>query len=250
VFLNYYGIKAINPEDYYFNLLVEATSIVIEFLIFGLFLNFIIEKHEQKTEIKKLENEIDYIRLLKTEEAKFKVFGLIKQLNELNITSLRLIQCNLSGLVEFSEVNLTNSSIHSADFSNSIMKNSILNNVNGERTKFIKTNLSGALIKESNFKRTEFDNSKCKSVNFSGTQFDGVSFKNTDLTSSKFLKCKFKNCDFSDSNLVGAIFIGSEFMNVNFANSDVKNANFNQCINFQISCLNNATNYSLIKNIT
>jgi fluoroquinolone resistance protein len=245
IYINYYG--ALSYKDFYLNLLVESTSIIVEFLILGFILNYFLEKNEIKSQIKKLKNEIDYVRYLKSDETKFKIFGIIKQLNELNETSLHLQNCNLSKLKEFSYINLENSKLHVTDFSYSILKSSNLNKTEGERTNFEFTKLSGSLIQNSIFLRCNFNNSISKSVNFKGSNFNNTTFISADLSGSKFINCTFNNCDFSKSKLIGADFKGSTFNQVLFNQADVKKVNFNDCNNFDKNIINTAINSSLIK---
>ncbi|MES2592715.1 MAG: pentapeptide repeat-containing protein [Bacteroidota bacterium] len=244
-YISYYG--RIAYKDFYLNLLVEATSIIVEFGVLGFVLSYFLDKNDEKVQIMRLKNEIDYIRFLRTDETKFKIFGIIKQLNDLKENSIHLQNCNLSFLTELSKVNLTNSKLHVTDFSHSIMKTAILNNTEGERTNFQHTKLSGSIIQESKFIRCNFNNSLSKSVSFKGTHFSNTTFINANLFSSKFLKCTFNNCDFSNSMLERVDFKGSTFNQVNFNEADVSGANFNDCNNFSVNLISTAKNNNLIQ---
>lgn len=229
-------------KDFSKNILVELSSIAIELLLLGIFLTVFIDKISDAEEIDKLKKELDYLRFLRTDEAKYKTVGIIRQLNKKKIYDLPLRQCHLSDVRELSTINLSASTLHAVNFSHSTIKESTFNKARGERVNFVGSTLTGSKFRECVFLRADFTDSNSRSVTFSKSQLQKSDFENSDLLSSKFMGCDLKEGNFTGAILRRCDFRGANLEQVKFDGADVHGAIFTNARNFNIAQLATAIN--------
>jgi len=219
----------------------SALDIFFLFIIFNLFLNL----DEKRREIKRYLEEINDYRNWHEPEASYRIVGLIKRLNRLNVISnidLRqcyldkanlqdvklmksnlgqttMIEANLIGAhleeanlegANFKKANLSyanlNGSMIAANFKNACLINAQLKRAWLQCT-FEKADLSGAHFEEARFHRqVYFDEADLESANFQGAKFDGVYFHKANLKNANFTNAFFTSAELNDSILINADF--------------------------------------------
>ncbi len=156
-------------------LIVEFHGLVFDLFIFGILLTIYETINFKKEKIERYFEVINDYRFWKSEEAMFRIRGLVKRLVELNEKELDLSHCYLATDKSF--------------FSYKDMKN----------WKF-----SGADISDSMFILNDMENANFYLANLMNTSFNQVNltncdFGNSNLYNTVFTKCKFSNTEFSGS---------------------------------------------------
>lgn len=248
--------------DYYIrpkfgDILVEGHGLIFDIILFGLIIKFyewLFQKkeREQKEQEKKQEkiqkclDEVEDFAPWESEEAKYRIYGSIRRLNKLGVSTIHIDTCDLSGLKKLSELNLEASKISRV----------ILNNTEvdiGNMTKFQEQ--SKFIVNGSKLEYVNFEGS---SIEFSGstTNFVGCNFfeskisgkldlvdmspyifaetkckelkthlKNTSIDDSEIEKQRIKN-KFHSANLKDVIFSGVVLTEVSFENATIINSDF------------------------
>lgn len=212
--------------DFWENILVESHGFILDVFIIGFVFIIIMNHYEKRREIHELNNKIEFNRHIRTDEAKYTIFSAIGLLNKVKQTKFDLHQCDLSGLI-MSKFNLSGSSIHAVNFTNSNIKESELRQVNGERTIFDNTNLTSSNFNSSRLYRAVFKKAKARSSNFANSKivrttilesdFNNSDFRNSWIDKTSFEKTILKNADFRNCNF------GTE---ISFLDADLSGANF------------------------
>jgi uncharacterized protein YjbI with pentapeptide repeats len=239
---NINGTNLYYDKEFWINILVEAHGMLLDLLLVGLIILFFILRGEKKHEIQLLKKEIDYIRLLKSDEAKFKTKALINQLNTLNTSDLDLHQCYLRD-IQMPHIKILRGKIHATDFSKTTLTSSDFSKTKGEKTFFIESKLNnvkfnGCDLYRCNYKDAKMSGSFFISASILRCKFDGAvmtdtDFRNSDLSGSTFLNSQSNNCDFRNADL----------KDVDFTNANLQSANFRGCKNLTSAQLRKALNY-------
>ncbi len=205
------GFPLYKDLEFRTSILVEAHGMLLDILLLGVVLVFFIARVEKRHKIESLKKEIDYIRLLKTDEIKFKIKALITQLNDRNIYNLDLHQCYLSN-IDLLGIKVIKGKVQAAAFTESNLSNSDFSKTKAERTFFNKSKITNCKFIQCNMFR----------VNFSGSISRKAFYKD-----SKLIKCTFDdadliNSDFRGCNLTDSTFINAFARSCDFRNADLK----------------------------
>ncbi|MEL0651710.1 pentapeptide repeat-containing protein [Algibacter sp. TI.3.09] len=180
-------LDLIDKKFNFHDILVELHGLIYDLFVFGIVLTIYETNKERKQEkeritkaksekIERYKEEINDFRFWKSEEAKFRISGLVKRLIKLNEKELNLKHC-------------------------------FLQNANGitENEEMQKWNFSAA-----NLNDTSWLMNNCSNSIFYLTELYQSSFRNVNLTNCKFdsailFKTQFTECNLTDVSLVGTI---------------------------------------------
>ena len=244
--LNKENVPLYSDRDFYINILVEAHGMLLDAFLLGVLVVFFISKAEKRHEISQLHSEIGYIRLLKTDEAKFKIKALIEKLNHSKCYDLDLHQCTLQK-IDLLGIKIINGKIHAASFVESNITNSNFSKSRGEKTYFIKSKMTNVQFVNTSFYRSLFIEADARNCNFKNSMLRKCKYEGANVSN-----CDFRNCDLSESTFENAKARSGDFRNanlkaVNFTNADLQSADFSGCINLTAEQIKRASNYTKIK---
>ncbi|MFN6946550.1 MAG: pentapeptide repeat-containing protein [Cytophagaceae bacterium] len=194
-----------DPTEYFRSILIEAHGMLFDVAIIGILLYWLNKRGEKRIRINRYREEIEDIRLWKSEEANFKILGNIKRLLRENVRKLDLHQCYLKN-VNLSGAELYESNLNSADLSFSILSETDFSD-----GKLNYLNLEGATLNKTNFQGASL-NAACL-ISVRGIK---TNFKNGLLIKADFGKAFLMEPDFSGSDLSGANFEAANLYMANF----------------------------------
>lgn len=204
---------------------VEAHGMLFDLLVIGVFTLWLnIRLQKSKTNSDYLE-QIDDFRTWRSEEASYRIAGIIRRLSNNKHHRIDLYQCRIRS-VQLRDVYIKSSNCWAVNFT------------------------------DSNLKKVQFDKCKMKGAGFNRAIGSELSFLNCFLLISKFDLCKMNGAVFAGSNLDRASFQGATVKNANFKccslvdtvfdDADISGANFKNVKGLMPSQLLNARS---IKNI-
>ncbi len=186
---------------------VELFGIFFDVLFLVLIFNWIIAIREKKKRIERYKEEIDDFRHWNSEEAKFRIRGIIRRLNKEKATKINCDSINIgNGLnvnnpqLAYREIQLDYSRFLTSNFSNLDLTESSFNHITDHDSSFQDSMLLRCQFKNSHLIRTNFTSAILNSANFENATLSGVNFQNCDLT------------------------------NISFKNSEINLTNFDMCI--------------------
>ena len=182
------------------DILVELHGLIYDLFVFGIDLTIYETNKERVQKDKRLEKElkkkidrykeeINDFRFWESDEAKFRISGLVKRLVSLNVKKLNLKHCyldNANGITEHEEMQEWNFS--TANLNNTLW---ILNNCTN--SSFFLTKLFQSSFTKVNLTNCKFDSAILFETQFEECDFSGVSLNNTIVHSENwFQEMKFK----------------------------------------------------------
>lgn len=187
---------------------VEFHGVIFDILFIGIIISIYegIAKRkkdlfERKQEIKRYKEEIDDFREWKEDEAKYRILGIIKRLNNKRVTQIDLNNCFLENLP------LKGLSFSKSNFNSSIIENSQIIDSSFNQTIFVYADLNMSIILNSNFNYScNFRNATFKKSIISNCSFKGANFIKSDFESAKLYNVDFTGADLSEANFNGVIW--------------------------------------------
>lgn len=170
--------------------------------------------------------QIDDFRNWNSEEASFRVAGLIKRLNRNGETKIDIHQCFIKG-VRLESLKIEDSNCYQTNFNNSSMKN----------VEFINCKLKGS----------SFRQLSASSITFEHCFMRIIQSQNAEITGSSFLDCDLVRANFRNTDLKGTIFKDSDLEDTVFENANLENTNFLGCKNLTLSQILTARSIKSIK---
>jgi len=186
------GIYISNIKD----ILVELHGAVFDIVIFGILILFLNTKRERKILIRKYHDEIDNFRGWDAQEAAYRTLGSIKRLNEIGITKMNLLGCNLNKMDfrRYQDFLKSNSEDYiPIDFTDSDMRYIKLKGTSCIKTIFRNCKFSNAEMMDADFNQADFQGADLFLAELSGSNLYGANFLDavlheSDLTTVKNLK--------------------------------------------------------------
>ncbi|WMJ71738.1 pentapeptide repeat-containing protein [Cytophagaceae bacterium ABcell3] len=203
-----------DPVEYFKSILIEAHGMLFDVGVIGILLYWLNKKGEKKIRVQHYQDEIDDIRLWKSEEAGFKILGNIKRLLRENVRKLDLHQCYLRN------VKLSFADLHESNFNNADLANSVLNETifSGSRMNYI--NLEGSSLNKSNLESCYLNAANLSSVRGIKTIFKNSLLIKANFDSAFFVEADFSGCDMSGANFDNVSFYRTDFTNASGLTAD------------------------------
>jgi BTB/POZ domain-containing protein KCTD9 len=198
------------------NVLVEANGMVLDLLIFGVFISWLSNRQEKKRQIQFYMNEIDDFRNWPEQTAAHRIRGNIIRLNKMGISKI--------------------------DLSNCYLENAKLENVKLVDSDLWKTNLSNC----------DLDNSDLQGSDLWNSNLTGAVLRNARLEKASLVNAKLINSNLSDSNLKGAILSYSDLLEANYSNAILDDADLTEVKSLdpiQLSKVKSAANLIIDKKL-
>jgi len=184
------------------DILVESHGLFFDLIIFGILLTIYESIREKKDLIKRYNEEIDDYRFWESDEAKYRIRGLVRRLHKQGVTSFDLSHCYLKSENSLSQfTNLSKSKFTGANMSDSIPF--VMSDVSSSQ--FILTNLSNSSI-------TKVNLTKCQmvSVNLSHSDLQEVDFSDSNLSKADLSNATIIDCAFDRTNLTNVTLENAE----------------------------------------
>jgi BTB/POZ domain-containing protein KCTD9 len=196
-----------DPADYLRSILIEAHGMLFDVGVIGILIFWLNKRGETKLRTRKYLEEIDDIRLWKSEEATYKILGNLKRLLREKTQRLDLNHVYLQN------VNLSFLDMEHTNFNYADLSNSLLNETNLTNSKMNYVNLSNTTLNKTNFKATSLNG-----ANFSGAKGIKTNFRDSllikvDFCDTFLLETDFSNCDMSGANFENASLYSVDFTN-------------------------------------
>ena len=203
-----------NTKEDWKGVLTEAHGMLLDIIVFGIVLSIYekyrdLKKEKEKEklilrqEILRYQEEINDFRLWESEEAKIRLQGNIKRLQNLGVEKINLVDCYLYRS-SYDKLIIKNSDLKRANFSLSFLKNAL----------FANNEMNGIKMIESGF-----------GINYLAEE------KRNQLTDEEFYSlCEKEAVRFVDCILWGANFHKSTHRNTLFNGSHLGDANFSECV--------------------
>lgn len=183
----------VDPGNMKENLIANAATFLLDITFFGLLFAIFDALRNKKISIERYLEEIEDYRDLDEKQAAFRLAGIVRRLNKLNVHEIDLYGCNLS------ETNLIN-----ADFRGSSMFGANLWGIHCPNSDFRDTDLIGANLAAGDFFGSSFCGSKV-GKGF-GRAKDDTNFRNADLSACDLRKVQGLTVDHvcSAESILGA----------------------------------------------
>lgn len=201
--LAFFGLlirSGIEEKELLGGLTAEIAGFIFDLILISLLVNFFAIRRQKKERIQRHHDLIDDFRRWRSEEAKIRIFGAIKKLNELGVTKMDLDRVDLSKTPNERDAlgyDLTGSSISDVNFSGRVLKGTVMNSVNGKVPCFKSSHLLGVIAERATLTDPVFNMAYLEDVSFNGTTFNGVaSFVNVVLVRTTFRNCNAQFIDF------------------------------------------------------
>lgn len=199
-FFGLYVKSGIEEKELLGGLTAEVAGFIFDLILISLLVNYFAIRRQKKERIQRYHDLIDDFRRWRSEEARIRIFGAIKKLNELGVTKMNLDRIDLSKTPNERDAlgyNLTGTSISGVNFSGRVLKGTVMNSVEGEAPCFRSSLLFGVMIERATLDGSVFNMAYLEDVSFNGTTFNGVaSFVNAVLVRTTFLGCNAQFIDF------------------------------------------------------
>lgn len=192
-------------KDFFQNIAVEAHGMIMDIAVIGVLSLWLNNKVRKKDINRGYLEQIDDFRYWKSEEASFRIAGLIKRLYRNNEKKINLHQCYING-IRLESVSFEKSICFQTNFSDSTLKN----------INFIKCTLKGSAFTNATVSNIHFIKCYMRIVNFTNAKMIGTVFDNCDLVRADFKNSILKNSIFTNSDIDGATFQGADLENANF----------------------------------
>jgi hypothetical protein len=175
------------------DLLNNLTASVIEVFILGFIIIGYNKLSERKDSIKKYKDEIDSFRPWKDEEATYRIIGLVKILNNNNVSDINLSECYLRN-ADLKGANLQNSDLWSANLQNAELRG---------------VNLQGATLESANLQGANLDTANLQNAFFGSANLQGANLWFAKLQGASMVSANLKGTFLEHANLRGVILLNA-----------------------------------------
>lgn len=213
-------------QAFFENITVEAHGMVMDLAVIGVFTLWLNNKVRTRNINRGYLEQIDDFRTWNSEEASFRIAGIIKRLNRNGETKIDIHQCFIKN-VRLESLTIEGSNCYQTNFNKSFMKN----------VEFHNCKLKGSSFRQFSASSTTFDNCFMRIIQA----------QEAEITGSSFLDCDLVRANFKNTNLKGSIFKSSDLENAFFENANLENTNFLGCKNLTISQILSARSIKSIK---
>jgi uncharacterized protein YjbI with pentapeptide repeats len=195
-------------HSFYPQILAEAHGMVFDLFVVGVLVFYFDKSREKRWMITHYTEELEDLAAIKTTESALRASGLIKRLNRLGASSLRI-----------NGIHLSKTNLRKCDLSNASMLEADLSGVKAEKANFHKALINNTNLKNAMINEATFEKAYAMSVDFSGCFCIQTIFINAMLVSSVFDSAYLMKTDFEGAILVDASFKGASLNRCNFRNT-------------------------------
>ncbi len=204
-------------KEYKGNVLVEAHGLLFDLLVFGILWSLYDtmkkqdendkkEENERRLRIERHQEQIDYLRHWKSDEAKFIIRGHIQSLNKEKITKIDMSHIDISGLenkgsqkLRIENLKLDGSTLHHSNLSHlNLLKPSFNNMKYCSYSQFVGIITMKAEFKNSHLQEVDFSCAILNGADFTGSTIVDVSFKRANLKGVVFKNLTISIATFND----------------------------------------------------
>ncbi len=191
------------------NIIVESHGLLFDLFVLGILLAIYdqikekrrIEEEKQQT-IKRYLEELEDFRYWKSEEAKFRIQGIVRRLVSLDFTKIDFTYLDLSCVI-MPNIHLFGASLLETDFSGANLTGTSFEyaKINSTKFKTRDTQLLNAKFMDTNIYATDFEGAFLMGSDFSRANISKSSFRNSDLRGVTFLDANFFDCEFAGAEV-------------------------------------------------
>jgi hypothetical protein len=165
-----------DANSFYHEIILASHGIVLDLLVLGIVLTLYEHFTEKKNKIERYKEEIDDLRFWRSEEAMFRIIGIVKRLNKLGVKELDLSHCQFKNFPPFKD--MTYWKFQCSSFINS---------------HFIDIKLNGSNFFDSNIKNSYFIHSDLTACDFSLCILENVAFEQCVMNNVNFTNAYIEN---------------------------------------------------------
>lgn len=189
------------------NIRVEFIGMLFDAILLVWIFQWISAKGDKERRIQHLKDEMEDFIQWNSEEAKYRIRGILYRLNKEDVTEVELTLSQQNKCIDLKDMNLENidlsgSNLLQVDFSGSILTNANFSNLSGSTSVY-------------------FNNSELMWAKFIGSTLQSFRFKGAYLGFSDFSNATLIRVDFTGAKLISTIFENTKFENVILENVEV-----------------------------
>lgn len=196
------------------NVWLNIHASIVEVFLLGLFITWFNRLTEKKRNIQGWVEEIDDYRGWKEPEAAYRIRGIIKRLNNVNISEINLNECNLQ------DMDLMQFDLKKASIINTNLNNASMIEINLDGARLFDAKLIGA-----NLWLASLIDAKASASNFGGANLTDSNISGAQLMNSIFENASFMSANITGADLTNANMSGAKLQNANLINTKLLNAN-------------------------
>ncbi len=175
------------------DILIEAHGMLLDILIFGIFLLWLNQKRDGKLVLQKYHEEIDDMRGWASEMAARRIRGNIRRLNKNRVTQIDLAKCYLRG-VDLQDVCLERSTLRQADLEKAQLAESNLG----------RADLDGANLQGANLQKSYLWKASLQSADLRVADLEGADLWDANLTEADLRGANLADARLAPTQLFGA----------------------------------------------
>jgi len=196
------------------DMLVEAHGMLMDIVVFGIFLLWLNQKRDEKLVVQKYQEEIDDLRGWPSELAARRIRGNIRRLNKNRVTQIDLGRCYLRG-VNLEEVNLERSILRQADLEKAQLA----------AANFRHADLDGANLQGANLQKIYLWEASLQSADLRLADLQGANLGGADLWEANLQDADLRLANLEGANLEGAFLRGANLQGANLRGTNLEGAN-------------------------
>lgn len=195
-------------------IVVEAHGLLMDILVFGIFLLWLNKKKEDRMSIQKYHEEIDDFRGWESEAASRRIRGNIRRLNKKGFSQIDLGKCYLRG-VDLREVNLRNAILRKVDLEKAQLEGADLRHADME----------GANLKGANLQQAYLRGAGLQGVDLRGANLQGGNLEAADMWDANLQGADLRLANLQNSNMEGVFMWGANLQGANLQDVCLEGAN-------------------------
>lgn len=190
-------------KSFWENILVEAHGMLFDIFVIGIIVLWLDQIRDKNSTKNSYLEKIEDFRYWHSDEATYRVIGIVKRLNENGVSKINLSNYKFNS-ARLEEINLENSNLMGINFEKTILRNCNLINVKLTGANLTKSNMKNCNLERADLERANFTEAELKGINFQKTNLERTHFQGANLQSADFRKSNMKNTSFKNANLRSA----------------------------------------------
>lgn len=228
-------LDLINAISFYHEIILASHGIVLDLLVLGIVLTLYEHFTERKNKIERYKEEIDDLRFWRSEEAMFRINGIVKRLNKLGVKELDLSHCHFKNFPTFKDMAYWK--FQCSSFINS---------------HFFSIKLNGTNFYDSNIENSHFIHSDLTDCDFSLCILENVAFEQCVMNNVDFTNAYIENNNWffvlENNENVGIDLLKQRFK-ISTATIEVKSKQFYQILDINSNDIPKTENQIMLETI-